>query len=84
MLGKQDVLQYDVHGSVYMGMAMGYAQTTSHRFPYVAFIWPFVGLSPTTWRKQFATIAILDARAIVGTVPYFEEDGVISCLVHAA
>ena len=84
MMGKHDVLQYDVDGSVRMGMAMGYAQTTSQRFPYVAFIWPFEGLSPSTWRKQFATIAILDARAIVGPAPYFEEDGVITCLVHAA
>jgi hypothetical protein len=84
MLSKNDLVQYREHGVVRVAFVAGFAATIAPHVWYVAVVWPCEALSPTIWRRQCTSLSIVRASAIVGSVPYIENDGLVAPLLHGS
>ena len=82
MLSKQDLLQWvDIGGTAAVGFALGFAKTESDSLPFLVFVWEYHSCNNVAWVKTGA-VHLLNACAVVGSVPYFVHGDTVVPLLH--
>ena len=56
-----------------LGAAVGYAKTNSAAIPYIVFVHCYSPQPGGAWRVQVRSITLLNAVAMVGSVPYIKH-----------
>ena len=81
MLHKGDIVQWDDRGDRLIGFAIGFAMTSHADTPFAAVVHA-CDRTPAGWIAQTLRVHVIDAVAIVGSVPYIKRDGYIMPLLH--
>ena len=82
-MAKNDILQYKTSGGMSVGKCCGFARDSSgHNL--VAIAIPLCAQDDGSWLPVQGILQLVPAVALVGGVPYFEQNGAFHLLMHAS